>query len=126
MLVQELRAAGFPGPSQVQAPCRPLALQGRDVRGIAATGSGTTLACLLPGFGDRHRVGWSPQRSGSGMLVMSSTRELARQIEKEANRFGKSMGMRSVSTYDGAPKRDQMALYKHGVHVIIACPGRLN
>jgi len=125
-LQSELKKAGFPGPSQIQAYCWPLALQGRDVIGIAATGSGKTLAFLLPGFCELHRQRWQPRSSGPGILVMSPTRELAQQIEKEAARFGACLGMRCVSMYGGASKGDQMRQYRTGVHAIVACPGRLN
>ncbi|CAK0910508.1 unnamed protein product [Prorocentrum cordatum] len=57
---------------------------------------------------------------------MSPTRELAQQIEVEANRFGKCIGISVVSMYGGAPKWEQVQAYKRGVHAIIACPGRLN
>merc|ERR1719447_2522733 len=57
---------------------------------------------------------------------MSPTRELAAQTEEEANRFGKCLGIRAMSLYGGAPKRDQMYKYRRGVHLIVACPGRLN
>merc|ERR1719447_747802 len=57
---------------------------------------------------------------------MSPTRELAQQTENEANRFGECLGIRSCSMYGGAPKRDQLDKYRRGVHLIVACPGRLN
>merc|ERR1719434_597690 len=87
-VVDALRKAGFPGPSQVQAYTWPLALQGRDVVGIAATGSGKTLAFLLPAFCEMYSAGFRTGSSGPGLLVMSPTRELAQQTEQEAVRFG--------------------------------------
>merc|ERR1719188_1353128 len=63
-VLDQLRKAGFPGPSQVQAFTWPLSLQGVDVIGIAATGSGKTLAFLLPAFSSMHRSGWWPERQG--------------------------------------------------------------
>merc|ERR1719204_1783398 len=125
-ILDQFRKAGFPGPSQIQAYCWPLAIQGKDVVGIAATGSGKTLAFLLPAFSSMHRNGWDPRRNGAGLLVMSPTRELAQQTEDEANKFCSCIGMKSVSMYGGAPKRDQMYKYQGGVHLIVACPGRLN
>lgn len=125
-VLAELRKAGFRGPSQIQAYAWPLALQGKDVIGIAATGSGKTLAFLLPAFSDFFKSGHNPQRDGVGLLVLSPTRELAQQIEVEANRFGKCIGISVVSMYGGAPKWEQLNAYKRGVHAIIACPGRLN
>jgi len=124
-LLAELKKA-FPAPSQIQSFTWPLALYGKDVIGIAATGSGKTLAFLLPAFGDFHKTGLQPKRDGVGLVVMSPTRELAQQIEVEANRFGKCLGMWTVAMYGGAPKWDQVKKYQQGVHAIIACPGRLN
>mmetsp|Transcript_61315 Transcript_61315/g.159257 ORF Transcript_61315/g.159257 Transcript_61315/m.159257 type:complete len:688 (-) Transcript_61315:227-2290(-) len=125
-IIAQLKGAGFPGPSQIQSYAWPLALQGKDVIGIAATGSGKTLAFLLPAFSEFFKSGHNPYRDGAGLLVMSPTRELAQQIETEANRFGKCIGMWTVSMYGGSPKWDQLNLYRKGVHAIIACPGRLN
>ena len=75
----------------------------------SAAGNGKTLTFLLPAFADvvakRHRA----DRQGPGLLVMPPTRELAQQIEDEANRFGRAIGMHSVSIYGGAPKRDQIS-----------------
>eukprot|EP00928_Gymnodinium_smaydae_P095315 TRINITY_DN817_c0_g2_i1.p1 TRINITY_DN817_c0_g2~~TRINITY_DN817_c0_g2_i1.p1 ORF type:complete len:550 (-),score=108.69 TRINITY_DN817_c0_g2_i1:60-1709(-) len=124
-LIDELKRA-FPGPSQIQAYTWPLAMQGKDIVGIAATGSGKTISFLLPAFSDFHHKRHDPYRNGAGLLVMSPTRELAQQIEAEANRFGKCLGITSVAMYGGSPKRDQMMQYRRGVHCIVACPGRLN
>merc|ERR1719433_72931 len=122
----ELRRAGFPGPSQIQAYTWPLALSGKDVIGIAATGSGKTLAFLLPAFCEMQEKGTRPERTGPGLLVMAPTRELAQQTEAEAIRFGQCMGMKTVAMYGGSPKWDQLGKYRSGVHSIVACPGRLN
>jgi len=125
-LIDMLKRAGFPGPSQIQAHAWPLAVQGKDVIGIAATGSGKTLAFLLPAYSEFAKARMDPRRDGTGLLVMSPTRELAQQIETEAQRFGSCIGMRSVAMYGGAPKWDQMNKYRGGCHAIIATPGRLN
>eukprot|EP00434_Breviolum_minutum_P038793 symbB.v1.2.034428.t1/scaffold4440.1/size39630/3 len=130
---EQFRRAGFPGPSQIQAFTWPLALQGKDVIGIAATGlfiqcccSGKTLAFLLPAFCEMRRTGHNVDRLGPGLLVMSPTRELAQQTEAEAERFGACIGFNVVAMYGGAPKNDQYRKYRYGVHTIVACPGRLN
>eukprot|EP00413_Alexandrium_margalefii_P033904 CAMPEP_0204567242 /NCGR_PEP_ID=MMETSP0661-20131031/36493_1 /ASSEMBLY_ACC=CAM_ASM_000606 /TAXON_ID=109239 /ORGANISM="Alexandrium margalefi, Strain AMGDE01CS-322" /LENGTH=451 /DNA_ID=CAMNT_0051575139 /DNA_START=48 /DNA_END=1399 /DNA_ORIENTATION=- len=122
----ELRKAGFPGPSQIQAYTWPLGIKGKDIIGIAATGSGKTLAFLLPAFAEMYDRGTRPEREGPGLLVMSPTRELAQQTEQEASRFGRCLGFRCVAMYGGAPKGQQMSKYRGGCHTIVACPGRLN
>merc|ERR1719277_365866 len=125
-LRDELKSAGFPAPSQIQAFTWPLGLRGKDIIGIAATGSGKTLAFLLPAFTQMIDEGHRPERDGPGLLVMSPTRELAQQIEVEASRFGRCLGFRCVAMYGGAPKGQQMGKYRSGCHTIVACPGRLN
>lgn len=124
--ILQMLSTTFPAPSQIQQYAWPLAMQGRDVIGVAATGSGKTLAFLLPAFTEFHRVSYDCLQAGPGMLVMAPTRELVQQIEVEANRFGKCIGMWCVSMYGGAGKWDQLNAYRKGVHVIVACPGRLN
>jgi len=123
---EELKNAGFPGPSQIQAWTWPLGLRGKDIIGIAATGSGKTLAFLLPAFVTMIDEGIRPERDGPGLLVMSPTRELAQQTEVEASRFGRCLGFRCVAMYGGAPKGQQLSKYRGGCHTIVACPGRLN
>ena len=60
------------------------------------------------------------------MLVLAPTRELAIQIQSEAEKFGHPIGIMSVCMYGGAPKPEQLSQYRRGVHVIVATPGRLN
>jgi len=124
-VLSELQRA-FPAPSQIQAYAWPLALAGKDVIGVAATGSGKTLAFLMPAFSTFAQQRWRAETDGVGLLVMAPTRELAQQIETEANRFGKCIGIWTCSMYGGADKRFQLNQYRKGVHCIVACPGRLN
>ena len=84
-------------------------LKGKDVIGVAATGNGKTLAFLLPAFADVVANNHRADRQATGFLVMPPTRELAQQIEDEANRFGRAIDMHSVSIYGGAPKRDHIS-----------------
>ena len=67
-----------------------------------------------------------PKRTGAGLLVLSPTRELVRQTEEEANKFGNCIGLHCVAMYGGSPRRDQLSNYRWGAHSIVACPGRLN
>eukprot|EP00929_Paragymnodinium_shiwhaense_P084253 TRINITY_DN4502_c0_g5_i1.p1 TRINITY_DN4502_c0_g5~~TRINITY_DN4502_c0_g5_i1.p1 ORF type:complete len:657 (-),score=132.18 TRINITY_DN4502_c0_g5_i1:105-2075(-) len=124
--VRDALDKSFPGPSQIQAYTWPLGIRGKDVIGIAATGSGKTLAFLLPAFCEMYDDRIDPGRDGVGLLVLSPTRELAQQIDNEATRFGKQIGIRSVAMYGGSPKPAQLNKYRNGVHCIVACPGRLN
>lgn len=120
----DLQKAGFPAPSQIQQYAWPLAMQGSDVIGVAATGSGKTLGFLLPAF---HYLIERQIRPGNPqLLVMAPTRELAVQIEEEAVKFGRSSGLKTCCCYGGAPKGPQAGALRDGVHGVIGTPGRIN
>lgn len=123
-LQQEISKAGFIKPSQIQAYSWPIALRNMDVVGVAATGSGKTIAFLFPAFMHilNNRIG----SRDPTLLVLAPTRELAVQIEKEAQRFGTSSNLRAVCAYGGQPKGDQLRQLRMGCHCLIATPGRLN
>ena len=103
-------------------------MQGRDVIGVAKTGSGKTLGFLVPAFKLLCGAGFPRpcQACAPKVLVLAPTRELATQIEDEARKFGAPLGVKSVCCYGGAPKGPQMASLRQGAHVCIATPGRLN
>jgi len=114
---------GFAAPTPIQAYCWPVAGEGRDLIGIAKTGSGKTLAFLLPPFA--MFLGQRPQR-GPSMLVMAPTRELANQIQQEAEKFGRKVGVSSVCVYGGASRGPQLRELRQGRHLVVGTPGRLN
>jgi len=123
-LIQEITKAGFTKPSQIQGYSWPIALQGNDVIGVAATGSGKTVAFLFPAF--MHILNNCKGIRDPILLTLAPTRELAVQIEKEAQRFGQTSGINTVCCYGGAPKGDQLRAISRGCQCIIATPGRLN
>ena len=127
-LYTSLKAAGFSTPPPIQGQAWPPALQGRDVIGVAKTGSGKTLGFLVPAFKLLCGAGFPRpcQACAPKVLVLAPTRELATQIEDEARKFGGPLGVKSVCCYGGAPKGPQMASLRQGAHVCIATPGRLN
>lgn len=122
-IMATLFSLGFAAPTPIQAYCWPVAGGGRDVVGIAKTGSGKTLAFLLPPF--TTFLGSRPGH-GPSMLVMAPTRELACQIQLEAERFGKRVGIYSVCVYGGAPRGPQLRELRAGAHLVVGTPGRLN
>lgn len=85
----QVHRAGFSTPTPIQAQTWPIALQGRDIVGIAKTGSGKTLGYLFPGFVHLKQL-QNNNRIGPTVLVLSPTRELATQINEEAVKFGRS------------------------------------
>jgi hypothetical protein len=90
-----LKDAGFPTPSVIQAQAWPAAVEGRDVIGVAKTGSGKTLGFLVPAFLNIINQTWGHRdpRYGPIALVLAPTRELATQIEEECVKFGRSSGV---------------------------------
>ena len=99
-------------------------MSGRDVIGIAKTGSGKTLGFLLPLF--RHAMDQRPLESGEGPIgvIMTPTRELAIQITKDCRKFAKQMRLRTVCVYGGTGISEQIAELKRGAEIIVCTPGK--
>lgn len=127
-LLAEIAKAGFEKPSPIQSQMWPILLSGEDCIGIAQTGTGKTLAFLLPGMihtdGQPHPRGIKA-RGGPNVLVLAPTRELAIQIEKEVAKY-QFRGIRAVCLYGGNDRQKQIEIVESGVEIIIATPGRLN
>ena len=118
-LAKNLAKKGFVHPSPIQDQAIPVALEGKDIIGIAATGTGKTAAFLIPiinKFVDdrRHQA-----------LVLAPTRELAQQIEEEFRVFTIGMRLFSVSVVGGLPITKQIREIDQGVHIVIGTPGRV-
>lgn len=88
-ILNEIRKQGFDKPSPIQSQAWPVLLKGEDLIGIAQTGTGKTLAFLLPAMihTEFQPVPRGPERGGPNVLVMAPTRELAQQIEKEVGKY---------------------------------------
>ncbi|KAH6691711.1 DEAD/DEAH box helicase [Plectosphaerella plurivora] len=116
---------GYERPTSIQMQALPVLMSGRDVIGVAKTGSGKTMAFLLPMF--RHIKDQPPikDKEGPVSLIMTPTRELAVQIHRDCKPFLKSMGLRSVCAYGGAPISEQIAELKRGAEIIVCTPGRM-
>ena len=124
-IMGEIHRAGFTHPTPIQAQCWPIAMAGRDIVGVAKTGSGKTCGYLLPGL--MHiRARNNDARAGPTVLVLAPTRELAVQIKEESDKFGYASGIRNTCLYGGAPKGPQLRDLRSGCAVVIATPGRLN
>ncbi|GAB7348570.1 hypothetical protein MBLNU459_g6960t1 [Dothideomycetes sp. NU459] len=120
-----IRGLGFDAPTPIQAQTIPAIMSGRDIIGVAKTGSGKTVAFLLPMF--RHIKDQRPLANLEGPigLVMAPTRELAVQIHKECKPYLKALSLRAVCCYGGAPIKDQISELKRGADIIVCTPGRL-
>ncbi|KAI5966834.1 DBP2 [Candida pseudojiufengensis] len=121
----ELKNQGFPKPTAIQCQGWPMALSGRDMVGIAATGSGKTLSYCLPGIVHINAQPLLKPGDGPIVLVLAPTRELACQIQTECSKFGSSSRIRNTCVYGGAPKGPQIRDLARGVEICIATPGRL-
>tara|TARA_B110001452_G_scaffold205070_1_gene175092 strand:- start:58 stop:1404 length:1347 start_codon:yes stop_codon:yes gene_type:complete len=124
-ITAELEASGFEKPTPIQSQAWPLALSGRDVIGLAGTGSGKTLCFALPAL--VHILAQDHLKPGDGPIAMflAPTRELALQIKSECDKFGSSSGVKNTAVYGGVPKGPQQRDLGHGVEIVIATPGRL-
>jgi ATP-dependent RNA helicase DDX23/PRP28 len=121
--------AGYEHPTPIQRQAIPMGLAGRDLLGVAETGSGKTAAFLLPlltyVLSQPPEVRSSTPDAGPLALVMAPTRELAQQIELECKKLCKIAGIRSVSVVGGASIEEQGHIIREGVDVVIGTPGRL-
>ncbi|KAK1750629.1 P-loop containing nucleoside triphosphate hydrolase protein [Echria macrotheca] len=124
-VMDEVKAQGFPAPTAIQSQGWPMALSGRDVVGIAETGSGKTLTYCLPAIVHINAQPLLAPGDGPIVLVLAPTRELAVQIQTEMTKFGKSSRIRNTCVYGGVPKGPQIRDLSRGVEVCIATPGRL-
>lgn len=124
-VLSEVKAQGFPRPTAIQSQGWPMALSGRDVVGIAETGSGKTLTYCLPAIVHINAQPLLAPGDGPIVLVLAPTRELAVQIQAEITKFGKSSRIRNTCVYGGVPKGPQIRDLSRGVEVCIATPGRL-
>jgi ATP-dependent RNA helicase DDX5/DBP2 len=124
-LMSELEAAGFTAPTPIQAQGWPVALMGRDMIGIAQTGSGKSLAFIAPAI--LHIKAQPPMRRGDGpvALFLAPTRELAVQLAAECSKFGRAANVRNTCVYGGAARGPQAQQLSSGVEIVIATPGRL-
>merc|ERR1719245_215450 len=123
--MSEIRRKGFQAPTPIQAQGWALALSGLNTVGIAQTGSGKTLAYLLPGVIHTNAQRHLERGDGPIVLILAPTRELAQQIQEEAQDFGKSSRIKNTCVFGGAPKGPQLRDIENGAEIVIATPGRL-
>lgn len=123
--MEEINRMGFDNPTAIQAQGWPIALSGRDMVGIASTGSGKTLSYTLPAIVHINNQPRLQRGDGPIVLVLAPTRELAQQIQQVANEFGRSSQIRNTCVFGGAPRGPQANDLMDGVEIVIATPGRL-
>ncbi|NVN99662.1 MAG: DEAD/DEAH box helicase [Geobacteraceae bacterium] len=116
-----IEAAGYATPTPIQEQAIPSVMEGRDVMGLAQTGTGKTAAFALPIL---NRLVDGP-RGHVRALIIAPTRELAEQIHESIAQLGKKTSVRSLTIYGGVNVNPQIQKLKHGVEIVVACPGRL-
>jgi ATP-dependent RNA helicase RhlE len=120
-LMRGIKHAGFEDPRQIQLETVPAGLAGRDVLGLAQTGTGKTAAFALPLL---DRLLDTP-RKGPRALVIAPTRELATQIAAEFRTLSKFTGLKSVTIYGGVSMQGQINTLKRRPEIVVGCPGRV-
>jgi len=127
-LLDAVRDAGYTIPTPIQGEAIPLALKGRDLIGLAQTGTGKTAGFTLPII-QRLLEGAKGDEQARGhrvrALILTPTRELCVQVEESFKKYGRHSDIRVVSIYGGVPLDPQQQKLKKGVDVVVATPGRL-
>lgn len=118
-ILKSVKFAGFTSPSPIQAQAIPVVLAGRDMVGQAHTGTGKTAAFSLPALNNMKLDG------SVELLVITPTRELATQVSDEIFKYGKNLGVKTVTVYGGSSYKRQLDLIGRGANVVVATPGRM-
>jgi len=118
-ILEDIAAAGFETPTPIQGACIPPALAGKDVIGLAQTGTGKTAAFALP------IIERMAHKEGMGALVLAPTRELAQQITAMFKELGRSSGIRVATVVGGIPIKNDWSALASWPNVLVATPGRL-
>jgi ATP-dependent RNA helicase RhlE len=116
-----IQATGYITPTPIQQQAIPAVLKGRDVLGVAQTGTGKTAAFMLPIL---QRLTQGPLGRVRALIV-APTRELAEQIHQEGVALGRRTRVRSVTVYGGVSRNNQVKALRRGAEIVVACPGRL-
>ena len=119
-MLKALSDAGYKTPTPIQAQAVPLALKGRDLIGLAMTGTGKTAAFVIPII---ERLLGGPRRTRA--LILTPTRELCVQVEESFRKYGKHSGLTVIPVYGGVGYEPQVKALRAGVDVVVATPGRL-
>ena len=116
-----IKLAGYEEPTPIQVEAIPVILEGRDIMGLAQTGTGKTAAFILPII-QKLLTG----RHGTvRALVIAPTRELAEQIHENTVMLARQTKLKSVTVYGGVKTNPQIQKLSQGADIVIACPGRL-
>ena len=121
-LAQALKEKGYVEPTPIQAKAIPTILAGRDVIGVAQTGTGKTAAFVLPLL---EKMAATPPQRTMRALVIAPTRELVAQIEENVRGYGRHLPLRYATIFGGVGEGAQIQALRRGVDLVVATPGRL-
>jgi len=121
-IIDNLNALGYQNPTPIQREAIPVLLEGKDIVGLAATGTGKTAAFSLPIV--HTLAGRGHKRPKLSALVLVPTRELALQVAEAVHRYGQPLGITVTAIYGGEGFGNHVRLLKRGVDVVVATPGR--
>ncbi|KAL7151067.1 hypothetical protein ABFS83_04G006500 [Erythranthe nasuta] len=124
-LMKAIAKQAYEKPTPIQCQALPIVLSGRDIIGIAKTGSGKTASFVLPMVSHIMDQPELAKEEGPIGVICAPTRELAHQIYLEAKKFSRAHGIRVAAVYGGMSKLDQIKELKAGCEIVVATPGRL-
>jgi ATP-dependent RNA helicase RhlE len=124
-LLRAVATEGYTTPSPIQLQAIPHVLAGRDVQGVAQTGTGKTAAFALPILQRLSAAHARPAPKTCRALVVAPTRELASQIAESFRAYGRHTGLSVALVFGGVPKPSQIRQLSNGVDILVATPGRL-
>ena len=121
VIAEAIRNCGYTVPTAIQSEAIPALLEGKDLLGLAQTGTGKTAAFVLPTL---QRLQSGKQKKIRS-LILTPTRELAEQVHENIKQMAQGAELRSCSVYGGVSKKKQIDQINRGVDIVVACPGRL-
>jgi ATP-dependent RNA helicase RhlE len=124
-LLEALAKEGYSSPTPIQSKAIPHLLEGRDVMGIAQTGTGKTAAFVLPMLQEMEANKKTPAPGKPRMLVLAPTRELAAQIDQSIDAYGKFLKFRHAVIFGGVSQGHQVRALSRRLDILVATPGRL-
>ena len=121
-ITQAIAELGYVEPTPIQAKAIPVILEGKDLIGVAQTGTGKTAAFVLPLL---ERLGGAPPKRHLRVLVVAPTRELVVQIEENVRAYARHLPLKCATIYGGVGEAPQIRALRQGVDIVVATPGRL-
>lgn len=122
-IIKQIEVVGYKNPTPIQEKTIPFILQGRDILGLAKTGTGKTAAFVLPIL--QKLLEKPAKEKGVRALIVAPTRELAEQINSNIIQLSKLSNIKSTTIYGGVSAKPQIEALKRGAEIVVGCPGRI-